>query len=296
MSDRRIFRSRRKINKAGLVSHITQHAAGRDPLFVETDDRLYFLSLCKDLWKEHGIDFLAFCLMTNHVHLLLKQTEDNLPATMQNLFHRYACYFNGRYGRRGHLFNSPFRQSVCLDPLYLLSVSLYIHLNPVRVGLANSYSGYRWSSWRLYCGPGLPKSFVDPQPILRMLGKDLSARQACYRRYLKKALRRGGEMKLREAAGRFGIRLWLEQAAGSITILLQSPAAGEDDLRLSSENLEAALRRITERGGMKSLRDPASRLFVVEQLQARGYRRDEIAEALGITERTIYRLSKQVCH
>ena len=72
------------------------------------------------------------------------------PEAMRNLFSLYARVFNKKYKRRGHLFGGPYRQAVCLDDSYLLSVSLYIHANPVRAGIVGAPQDYRWSSIRLY--------------------------------------------------------------------------------------------------------------------------------------------------
>jgi putative transposase len=80
--------------------------------------------LMKEISFNHGIYFHAFCLMQNHVHLLLSATEPNLYDAMRNLFSRYAMKFNSKYERKGHLFGSPYRQAVCLDDGYLLAASL----------------------------------------------------------------------------------------------------------------------------------------------------------------------------
>ena len=89
------------------------------------------LGLLKEISGKHALTVLSFCLMPNHVHLLLKTGEKNLDQAMRDLFSRYATWFNRKYERKGHLFGGPYRQAVCLDDAYLLAVSIYIHLNPV---------------------------------------------------------------------------------------------------------------------------------------------------------------------
>ena len=112
----------------GLVSHITQRAAGKEPLFLEDADRLYMLGLLKDISHKQSINVYAFCLMGNHVHILLSNQEENLYDAMRDLFSRYAMWFNKKYERKGHLFGGPYRQAVCLDDGYLVTASVYIHL------------------------------------------------------------------------------------------------------------------------------------------------------------------------
>ena len=127
----RFFRATKKIKTANLISHITQRAAGREPLFIEDNDYLFLLWLLKEVSEVHNIEFLAFCLMPNHIHLLLRPREQNLYDAMRDLFSRYATRFNKKYERKGHLFGGPYRQAICLEDAYLLAASLYIHKNPV---------------------------------------------------------------------------------------------------------------------------------------------------------------------
>jgi putative transposase len=183
----RFFRSTRKLNQAQLVSHITQRAAGREPLFVEDEDYLFLLGWLKDWVQETEVTLYAFCFMPNHVHLLISPKQDNLYGAMRNLFSRYARHFNRKYERKGHLFGGPYRQAVCSDEKYLLAASLYIHLNPVRAGLAVSPQTYRWSSSRLYSDKAVANSFVDSSFILGLISDDYLVAQQTYKLLLQQA-------------------------------------------------------------------------------------------------------------
>jgi len=169
---KRYFRATRKLNVPDLVYHITQRAAGKEPLFLEDNDYLFMIGILKETSQNHSLRMHAFCLMPNHVHLLFSPQENNLYDAMRDLFSRYAMRFNLKYERKGHLFGGPYRQAVCLDDGYLLSASLYIHLNPVKAGLVSDSRSYRWSSSRLYCKDDVPESFVDPDLILGLLSED----------------------------------------------------------------------------------------------------------------------------
>jgi REP element-mobilizing transposase RayT len=163
---KRFFRVRQKINAPGIISHITQRASGAERLFHEEDDCLEMLARLKRVSQTHELEFMAFVLMPNHVHLLLSQKKENLHKAMRELFLGYSRRYNKKYERKGHLFGGRYRQAVCFDEAYFLAVSLYIHLNPVRAGLVVQPTDYRWSSCRLYTEAPVTQSFVSPQEFL----------------------------------------------------------------------------------------------------------------------------------
>jgi len=111
----RHFRATRKLNIPDLVSHITQRAAGKEPLFLEDNDYLFMMGLLKEIAQNYSLSIYAFCLMPNHVHILLSPREENLFDAMRDLFSRYAMRFNKKYERKGHLFGGPYRQALCFD-------------------------------------------------------------------------------------------------------------------------------------------------------------------------------------
>jgi REP element-mobilizing transposase RayT len=115
---KRIFRAKQKLTVPDIVSHITQRAAGKDPLFLEETDYLFMLANMKDIIQKRSLDIYAFCLMPNHIHLLASPREDELHESMRDLFSRYAMMFNRKYERKGHLFAGPYRQAVCLEDAY----------------------------------------------------------------------------------------------------------------------------------------------------------------------------------
>lgn len=181
---RRFFRAKMKLNSPGILSHITQRAAGADQLFHEKDDYLEFLGRMKQVSETFLLEILSFVCMPNHIHLLVHQTEDNLPDAMRELFSRFARRQNVKYERKGHLFGGPYRQAVCFDDVYALTVSLYIHLNPVRAGLTEDPWNYRWSSCGFYCRDGEQQSFLYPEKVLRYISDDYGKAVEDYKKLL----------------------------------------------------------------------------------------------------------------
>jgi len=206
---RRFFRATRKLDSPGIISHITQRAAGKEPLFLEDADYLFMVWLLKEIAQNYSLKFYSFCLMPNHVHLLLSPEEKNLYDAMRDLFSRYAMKFNRKYQRKGHLFGGPYRQSVCFDNNYFLAVSLYIHLNPVKALIVADPIEYRWSSIGLYYNENAPKSFVDPCLILNLLSQHKEDGRRKYRTLLKLGSEIDAEhvLEQEDAIERFGSKL-----------------------------------------------------------------------------------------
>jgi putative transposase len=266
-------------------------AAGKEPLFLEDPDHLYMLGLLKELSRQHSIKIYAFCLMKNHIHILLSPEGDNLYDAMRDLFSRYAMWFNKKYERKGHLFGGPYRQAVCLDDGYLVAASVYIHLNPVKAGLVSVAEAYRWSSVRLYCEEDAPESFVDPRFILNILSEN--GGKETYRNLLNRGIKV-------ETTSVFEKEDVIEHFRSSLVSLFPSifkrmagrnhaaKAAGMN--LLSMEALEESIESLKD---VPFTNEPETRLakrYLIEQLISRGYKRGEIAERLGVTRKTIYNI------
>ena len=289
----RIFRAKRKLNVPGLVSHITQRAAGKEPLFLEDPDYLYMLFLLKEISRQHAIKIYAFCFMENHIHILLTPERKNLYDAMRDLFSRYGMWFNKKYKRKGHLFGGPYRQAVCLDDSYLVAASVYIHLNPVKAGLVSVAGEYRWSSVRLYCDDNAPKSFVTPSFILSILSGDGEKGKEAYRDILNRGVKveTTPVFEQEDVIERFRASLISLFPSIFKRIARQNQAAKAVGLELLS--MEALEERIKSLKDVPFTNEPETRLakkYLIEQLISRGYKRGEIAERLGVSRKTIYNI------
>ena len=286
---KRIFRARQKINAPGVMSHIIQRASGAERLFHEEDDYLEMLARLKKVSETHEIEFIAFVLMPNHVHLLLRQSEANLHEAMRELFSRYARRHNKKYERKGHLFGSRYRQAVCLDDAYVLTVSLYIHLNPVRAGLVVQPTYYRWSSCRLFTESTAPVSFVSPEKILQMLSRDSHEGKDIYREMLKEGrkLKIGEVIEDRRAIHKLQSRLTrLMPQIRQLTALL----GGDPPQHWNQAAMEKSIAAFVEGKIRHVPRKKEARQYLAEQLISRGFTRREIAQRLGVSRKTLYNL------
>lgn len=291
----RYFRATRKLNAPNLVSHITQRAAGKDSLFLEDSDYLFMLGLLKEVAYNYSLTIYAFCLMPNHIHLLFSPRKDNLYDAMRDLFSRYAMWFNKKYERKGHLFGGPYRQALCFDDSYLLAASLYIHLNPVRAGLVDIPLDYRWSSCKLYCDQDAPKSFVDPSLILSLLPGPDGDRKRQYLLLLEKGS--GSEkdhvLEQEDAIERFRKKLASLFPSTFIRGEQTSKVATLADLDiLSLQELEQQIEAVQTSKYSRNPKTRKAKRYLIEQLIARGYQRQEIAEQLKVSPKTVYNILK----
>ncbi|MEJ2725323.1 MAG: transposase [Deltaproteobacteria bacterium] len=289
---KRFFRARRKLTAPNIVSHITQRAAGKEPLFLENNDYLHMLWLLKDIAKKTSLRIYAFCLMPNHVHLLLSPEEENLQDAMRGLFSRYASRFNRKYERKGHLFGGRYRQAVCLDDSYLLAASLYIHLNPVRAGIAPHPAQYRWSSCRLYTDSKVSKSFVDAGFILTLLPENKKEKYVGL-------LERGMTLELNEVMEQEDAIESFREKLVSLHPLIFARVArlkkiiGHSGLQMMGmEELEDLVKDTKEGFLPGKPKGREAKRYLIEQLISRGYKREEIAKQLAVSRKTIYNILK----
>ena len=141
-------RQARKKSESGFY-HVIVRGIGKQLLFEESSDYLRFLETLKRYQADHEIQLHAYCLMENHVHLLLRDTADELDVFMKRLEGSYAFYFNHKYERIGSLFQERFKSEAVDNDAYFTVVVRYILQNPLKAGIS-SMEEYPWSSYAAY--------------------------------------------------------------------------------------------------------------------------------------------------
>lgn len=151
-------RQTRKKSGTGIY-HVMLRGINRQDIFEEEEDYLHFLRSmdgvidCKD---ERGEaipslgHFYAYCLMPNHVHLLIQERTATIGEIVKRIAVSYAYYFNKKYFRNGHLFQDRFKSEPVDDMAYFKTLIRYIHQNPVHAGICRFENDYKWSSWHEY--------------------------------------------------------------------------------------------------------------------------------------------------
>lgn len=137
---------------AGLPHHIVQRGNRREDVFFRDADRSAYLDWLSEYSRQHGMQVLAYCLMTNHVHIVaVPATEDGLERVFRPLHSRYAKRVNRQRDWRGHVWQGRFF-SAALDESYLWAAIRYVERNPVRAGMVDTAESYPWSSAGAHCG------------------------------------------------------------------------------------------------------------------------------------------------
>ena len=163
-----------------LALHVIQRGHNRNACFLHDTDRLVYLSSLAEMLRKTGCALHAYCLMTNHIHMLLTPPNGDACATlMRNLGQRYAQYFNRRYERTGALWEGRYRSCLVDSAAYVLACYRYIERNPVRAAMVSSLAEYRWSSLAGNCGRALNK-LLTPHAEYTALGMDDGVRNRAY--------------------------------------------------------------------------------------------------------------------
>jgi putative transposase len=172
---------RKRLQVAGLPTHIIQRGNNRQACFFADDDYQFFLDHLAQLGKRFRCALHAYVLMTNHFHLLITSELETGPSLlMKFLGQRYVQYVNRAYRRSGSLWEGRFRSSVVQTDRYLLGCYRYIELNPVRANMVKHPIEYPWSSYAANA-EGKHVAWLAPHGEYLALGLDEEARRAAYR-------------------------------------------------------------------------------------------------------------------
>src|SRR5271168_1342172 len=149
----------------GLPHHVTQRGNRREAIFFEDGDQQIYCDMLAERLRKFRVEVWAYCLMPNHVHLILTPQEaDGMSRALGEAHRRYTNFINARGRWTGHLFQSRFA-SVAMDELHLLAAISYVSLNPVRAGLAGNAADWAWSSVRAHLA-GKDDGLVTVRPVL----------------------------------------------------------------------------------------------------------------------------------
>jgi len=191
-----------RVEYAGAIYHATCRMLGESRgeisrLFRDDRDRGRFLKQLAERVEWYGIRLYLFVLMTNHFHLVFETPSANCSAFMQSLCTAYTVYFNLRHGRHGHLLDGRFKAKLVQGDDYLLALSRYVHLNPVKVAgirdkpieeRVHCLRAYRWSSLASYCRGHNALPFVTGAPLLSEMGGKRWQQRRQYRQFVESGL------------------------------------------------------------------------------------------------------------
>ena len=158
-------RQARKLSETGYM-HLIVRGNGKQILFEEEQDYRYFLKKLECYCQETSVKMCAYCLMENHVHLLVLDREKQTPLLMKKIGVSYSLYYNKKYDRKGHLFQDRYLSEAVDNEAYLLVVFRYILNNPKKAGICSAMR-YPWNSYAEY---DRPASYFDLSLLKELLG------------------------------------------------------------------------------------------------------------------------------
>ncbi len=150
-----------RIEYPGAYYHVINRGNSGEDIFVSERDKEKFLEYLGHAAERFSIIIHTYCLMTNHFHLVVETPDANLSRAIQWLNVSYAAYFNRKHNRQGHLFQGRFKAILIDADAYLVQLSRYIHLNPVRANLVATPAAYPWSSYAGFIGKRNKPDWLD---------------------------------------------------------------------------------------------------------------------------------------
>jgi REP-associated tyrosine transposase len=179
-----------RVEIEGGLYHIITRGNNRQAIFHARHDYEKFLSLLQIQKRKLPFFLYAFCLMSNHVHLLIERQADSIGRIMHRVLTGYSQYYNRRYQKVGHLLQGRHKSILCQSEQYLCELVRYIHLNPVRARMVEKPEDYEYSSHRDYLGLE-PSSIVDVDPVLRHFGNRREIAQRAFRQFVRAGMKHG---------------------------------------------------------------------------------------------------------
>ena len=177
-----------RIEYEGAVYHVTTRGNSGSDIFLRDADRERFLEILASTVERFGWICHAYCLMSNHYHLLVETPQPNLSRGMKHLNGVYTQWFNRKYSRFGHLVQGRFKSIIVEKESYLLELARYIVLNPVRAKMVRSARDWRWSSYRATAGQVDPPEFLTTNWLLAQFDRNPAKAVHAYRVFVKQGV------------------------------------------------------------------------------------------------------------
>jgi putative transposase len=268
-----------RIEFPGALYHVTSRGDRREPIFDDDEDRLAFLRVFAEVVERFNWICHAYCLMTDHYHLVVETPDGNLSKGMRQLNGVYTQASNRRHHRGGHLFQGRFKAILVDKDSYLLELARYVVLNPVRAGMVAHPRDYPWSSYRAMMGKASSPAWLATQGLLALFASRQSVARRRYARFVAEGM---GKESLWT-----GLRQQIYLGDEKFVQRMQERAAVQGD-RLS-------IPRAQRRAPPKSLaaieaRHQVRNEAIIEAYSTGAYSYREIAEHFGLHLATVGRI------
>jgi putative transposase len=284
-----------RLDAPGALHHIIGRGIERTQIFRTDDDRLDFIKRLSALARDGSLVVYAWALMSNHYHLLVRTGRQGIADSMRKLLTGYVVNFNRRYKRCGHLFQNRYKSIICQDDPYLLELTRYIHLNPLRAGIVTNMtdlSQYRWCGHGVLAGT-LSHDWQETDMVLGYFGRHRREAVKRYEVFVHEGISLGRRPELT------GGGLVRSSGGWSQVVSLRKsgvPATGDDRILGSGDFVEQLLLEADEREKqtLRLRRKPPGLKEMVESISAD--QKIEKAELLGGSrKKCVVQARKMVC-
>lgn len=275
-----------RVEFEGAVYHITSRGNAGNDVYVSDRDRVLFLKVLEQTVERYHWLCHAYCLMSNHYHLLIETPEPNLSRGMRHLNGVYTQAFHRAHRRMGHIFQGRFKAILIEKESHLLEVARYIVLNPVRAGMAKHPGDWPWSSYRATVGEAQSLPFLSLDWLLEQFGSRRRQAVLAYREFVHD----GNDMPVwdqLQGGALLGTEAFVEQMRPLLQTAIRSQEHVRKERLLGQPSLEQLFEDVEHD---RSLRD--RRIF--EAFRLHGYTLFQIQELLGLHYSTISRIAKRV--
>jgi REP element-mobilizing transposase RayT len=274
-----------RLEYPGAVYHLTSRGNARAEIFLDDADRESFLRVLGSVVERFAWRLYAYCLMGNHYHLLAETPVPNLSRGMRRLNGVYTQRFNRRHGRAGHVLQGRFNSIVVERERYLLELTRYIALNPVRAGIVRSPGDWRWSSYRATAGLCPAPSWLAATPLLHRFSAQPGTAQHGFRGFVDEGIKAPSPWSLLRGQ----ILLGTDEFVREISPRFAGPGVSRETPRPQ---------RLAARPGLEALLDraqagarPRRNELICEAHVRHGYTLGEIARHLGLHYSTVSRIA-----
>lgn len=178
-----------RIELAGGIYHVTSRGDRLEAIYRDDQDRADWLALLGDVCRRFNWRCHAYCEMSNHYHCVVETVEANLSKGMRQLNGVYTQRFNRRHGLQGHLFQGRFKAILVERDTYLLELTRYVVLNPVRAGMVATVSAWRWSSYGAVIGLDNAPPWLETGWVLNQFGHDLLRARKRYANFVSEGVK-----------------------------------------------------------------------------------------------------------
>ena len=242
----------RKKSSTGIY-HIMLRAVNRQKIFHDREDAQRFIDTLARFEKQSGYKLYGYCLMPNHIHLLLQEGEEDLAQALKRIGVSFVNWYNNKYERVGHLFQDRFKSETVEDEPYLLVVLRYIHQNPQKAGLVSDIADYEWSSYKDYLKGS--KSLIEQEFILNIFSQNSEKAISLFASFMRQAnedhcLEDEGKVKKNWTAEELAELLYQLAGFSEFSKLQSLEKSKRDELLLKLREAGLTIRKIEELTGL----------------------------------------------